>query len=165
MKSITLTGGLIAHVDDEDYEKLIQYNWIPAKRKRKIYAFASLKMGYRSGPAIYMHQLIMNPPNGFEVDHRDGNGLNNQKANLRLCSHQQNCQNAKKREAPSTSKYKGVLKSRSCRFKPWRAYIKKDNRQYSLRHHETEEAAARAYDAKAKELFGEFACLNFPEAR
>ncbi len=94
------------------------------------------------------------------IDHIDNNPLNNRRDNLMVCTPANNSFNTRPHK-DSISKYKGVTVS--YRAKPWRATITHKGRSYALGNHETEEEAARAYDKKAKELFGEYAWLNFPD--
>ncbi|MBN1124206.1 MAG: HNH endonuclease [Sedimentisphaerales bacterium] len=105
-----------------------------------------------------MHRLIARPPDGMVVDHIDHNGLNNTRANLRVCTPQQNSRN--RRSQSGRSKYKGI--SYDKRYKRWKARIRFQNKYIHIGTFRDEARAARAYDAKAAELFGEFACLNFP---
>lgn len=105
---------------------------------------------------MYLHRLIMGEPEGLEVDHRNGDGLDNRRQNLRVATHAQNLAN-QRLSAANTSGFKGVSFDRTRPNKPWAAYIKHGGRKLFLGRHETREAAAAAYDAKARELFGEFA--------
>src|SRR4051794_4203372 len=100
-KTIPLTKGYEAIVDDEDYERVSQYKWCASVRKHTVYAQVSSK-----GVFFLMHRLIMDAPKQLQVDHRDGNGLNNTKANLRLASQGQNLGNLHSRTG--ASQYKGV---------------------------------------------------------
>jgi hypothetical protein len=93
---------------------------------------------------------------GQFVDHRDHNGLNNRRENLRIATHAQNQWNQIKTDRPTTSRYKGVRRTRFA----WRPEISFNDKSLYLGSFRTEEAAARAYNAKALELFGEFASLN-----
>jgi len=104
-----------------------------------------------------MHQLLMAPPPGMVVDHIDGNGLNNRRANLRICTPQQNRRNTRPRH--KTSAFLGV----SRRGDKYAARIKHHGREFHLGLFKDEIEAAKARDRKAKELFGQFAWLNFPE--
>lgn len=162
MKEIPLTQGKVALVDDSDWEWLSQWRWYANPAKNKWYACRHAPMinGVRY-PKLYMHrELLLLTNEDIEVDHRDGNGLNNQRYNLRKTTHQCNQQNV--RTTTGTSQYKGVTwhKDRN----KWCAQIKTNNKRYHLGRfpQDQEIEAAKAYDAKAVELFGEFACLNFP---
>lgn len=100
------------------------------------------------------------PPNGKVIDHDDGNPSNNRIANLRIATFGQNMHNRRKGTTKTASKYKGVHSSGK-KQNPWRASIKHEDTFISIGNFATEEDAARAYDKRALELFGEFACLNF----
>jgi hypothetical protein len=96
-----------------------------------------------------------------EVDHRDGNGLNNRRrSNLRVCSHSQNGANQKKHKN-NTSGFKGVVLYKDNRSRPWCARIKVEGRHIYLGYFATPDEAAKAYDAAAIRLHGEFARTNF----
>lgn len=156
--TIPLTRGYVALVDEGDYELLSKRNWMTAIRERSIYA-VSCESRSNGGGTTYMHRLLVNAKKGEQVDHVNHNGLDNRRANLRICTVAQNRQN--QRKTRGSSKYKGV-----CWHKAggkWRAYIKRESRQRGLGCYEIEEDAARAYDRAAVEMFGEFASLNFPE--
>lgn len=164
MKIIILQGntGKFAQVDDEDYERVNQYKWWLDKDGRAFtYNIFDRKTKY-----IRMHRFIMGvtDPN-IEVDHHDNNSLNNQKYNLRICTSQQNNFNVKKyTKRKYSSIYKGVyFKHDYDRKKPWKATIKFNRKNIHIGYFATEIEAAKVYDIKAKELFGEFACLNFPD--
>ena len=103
-----------------------------------------------------MQRDILETPHNMVTDHKDGNGLNNQRINLRMCSKSQNGINVKKRGG--TSKYKGV----QYKCSKWHSAITKDRTCIPIGKFINEIDAALAYDKKAKELFGEFAYLNFP---
>ena len=154
MKTIPLTQGHVALVDDEDFEGLSRYNWHARKDKQTFYAARGT---LRGGVArtIMMHVAISGIKN---VDHIDGNGLNNQRSNLRPASASQQAANRKKSNRNS-SKYKGV--SWNKRLKKWMAQIKPPNKkQIYLGLFDNEELAARAYNQAAIEHFGDFAKLN-----
>lgn len=143
-----------AIVDDEDYERLSIFNWcINLYKGRPSFIFTHVKRVRK----IALTNMIMNR-HGIMFDHIDRNPLNNQKSNLREATSQLNSFNTSK-QLNTSSKYKGV-----CRFKGskiWVAYIMCNGERIHLGSFLTEEAAAKAYDAKAIELFKQFANLNF----
>ena len=108
-----------------------------------------------------MHRLVMNAPVGSIVDHINQNKFDNRLDNLRIATYSQNGQNKRKRKAPSSSRFVGV----TLQEKRWRAYIIKDGVQHDLGSFVFEEDAARAYNVKAKELYGAFAHLNDVDER
>ncbi len=116
MKKIKLTQNKVALVDDEDYEYLNQFKWCAHKDTKTYYA----KRWVNTNTMITMHhEIIGYPPVGFETDHKSGNGLNNQRYNLRNVTHRQNCQN--KKNIIKASRYPGV--SWHNQTKKWRARI------------------------------------------
>ena len=156
VRRIKLSWGKWAIVDADDYERVSMYRWLAVEDGRCWYA----KTLRRDGMRISMHRLILDAPKGLFVDHIDHDGLNNRKSNLRLCTRKQNRRN--RRPKPGcTSKYKGVhwCKGRN----KFRANIYLNKKAIHLGYFHDEIAAAKAYDKKAKELFGEFAYLNFPQ--
>lgn len=111
------------------------------------------------GKRVSMHRFLLEAPPGHEVDHRNGNRLDNRRENLRVCSRSENqCNRGKTRG--NTSGFKGVGKKGN----RWRASIKARKRRHGLGYFATPEDAARAYDQAAIQLHGEFARLNFPVA-
>ncbi len=155
-KRIKLSCGKWAIVDAADYEQLSEYRWCALEKGRSWYA----KTLNRNGTILSMHRLILNAPKGLFVDHINHNGLDNRRENLRLCTHLENLRNAR----PSTggsSKYKGVSWEKA--KKRFRAKINHNRKGIHLGYFKNEIDAAKAYDKKAKELFGEFAYLNFPD--
>lgn len=156
MKEIILSRGMVALVDDEDFERVNQFKWNAQKGKKTFYASRYIH-GSISQRGKKMHQLIME---GKMSDHIDRNGLNCQKSNLRPCTNQQNQMNRPGREN-SSSTYKGV--SWQKKIKKWGAYIRVDYKLIHLGFYVSEIEAAKAYDKKALELFSEFAYLNFKD--
>lgn len=138
-----------ALIDDGDFEKVSKYNWFVFKSRTTIYASTYIK-----NKMILMHNFIMG---GKGIDHKDGNGLNNQKDNLRKCTNQQNQWNQQPQKGKS-SKYKGVCWGKHCG--KWLATIKHNSVNINLGSYDSETDAAKAYNEKAKELFGEFAYQN-----
>lgn len=150
MKEIKLTKNYVAIVDDEDYEYLNQWKWYVYIDK--IYRYA-IRTDYKTRKRIKMHRVILNAPSNLFVDHIDHDGLNNQRNNIRLCTNTQNQWNMRGRR----NGLKGVSVEKYC----FRAAIKYQNKTIHLGSFKTEIEAAKAYDKKAKELFGEFSLLNF----
>jgi len=159
MKQIPLTKGKVALVDDQDYEKLTRHRWKakPARKGRPGWYAARNVWNGEKWATIFMHQEIMGL--GSRWDHQDGDGLNNQRHNLRPATQVQNLRNRAKAQHQCTSRFKGVEWEPSS--KRWRARIGINGRRKSLGRHLTQEAAARAYDSAAIEIFGEFARTNF----
>ena len=151
---IPLTKNQNTLVDTEDYERVNQWNWVAhwATSTKTFYA-------QREGDSgnVFMHRFIMNPPEGQQIDHIDGNTLDNRKANLRLCTHAENTKNKKKRNG---KQFIGIHFEKSSG--KWRAEIMSNYKTTFLGRYNTAEAAAKARDEAAKELHGEFASLNFP---
>ena len=159
MKKIELTQGKFAIVDDADFEWLNQWEWSVKKTAGLFYA---VRATHKGGQTHYMHRQIMGlkKGDGKQIDHINRTGIDNRRSNLRLCDYSTNRQNSIKRRG-STSKYKGVHWYKP--IKKWKSTITINKKLVFLGHYKTEEDAARVYDKKARELFGEFARLNFPE--
>lgn len=160
MERIKLTQNQYALVDDEDYEELSKHKWYAKKTTYGGFVAA------RNSPeingkkkTIRMHRFIMAASAAMEVDHHNQNTLDNQRHNLRVCTKNQNQQNALSHKN-SSSRFKGV--SWNKRLGKWCAQIQLNKKNRYLALFYSEEAAAVAYDKRAVELFGEFARLNFP---
>ncbi len=150
MKEIKLTQCKVALVDDNDFAWLNQWKWFAAKNKHNWHAQRG------RAPSLLMHRLILNPPEGYQCDHINGDGLNNQRSNLRICTNSQNQQN--RIHVRGTSCFKGVYW-----YKPnrkWRSLICLDGKHISLGCFDFEIAAAEAYNEAALKYFGQFARLN-----
>jgi hypothetical protein len=160
MKQIPLTQGKFALVDDEDYEEVMRYEWYPNKKSNTTYAIRNVRVCGKYVGTQRMHRFILDLPRDKHCDHKDGNGLNNTRANIRPCTCRQNHYN-QKLSSKNTSGFKGV--AWNTRDSKWRAYIKKEGKQIFLGNFFCIVKAAKAYDGKATEIFGEFAKLNFPE--
>jgi len=157
MKKIKLSQGKFAIVDNEDYIKLNKITWYYDYRKYGGYAKHSDK---KNNTSIYMHRIILNSKNDKFVDHINGNTLDNRKINLRICTPQQSVMNRGK-QINNSSGYKGVYESKDQpRNKKWVAQIRLNRKTIFIGLFLTKIEAAKAYDKKAKELFGEFAKLN-----
>jgi hypothetical protein len=154
---IPLTQGQHAMVDAQDYERVSRYRWCLSRTGNQLYAYRK-----HHGKTLRMHQFIMNPPKGMVVDHIDGNGLNNRRDNLRICTPQQNAWNHKRRKEPdASSQYIGVHRYKD-RPDKWYVKIQRAGAGTYLGPFDSESEAARARDRKAIELFGQYARLNFP---
>lgn len=161
MQYIELTQGKRAMVDDEDYDYLKQWKWYAYANGRTYYARRNtLSREHESKrKTVLMHRDILSIPSGMEPDHVNHNGLDKRKANLRVCLHSQNIQ-GQQPQKNCESHYKGVFRH----YGNWRARIRAGGKKTNLGTYALEIDAARAYDAKAKELFGKYAYLNLPIA-
>lgn len=161
MKEIKLSQGKVAKVDDEDYEYLNQWKWCVMKSGNVYYAHRKFTVSKNKRETVQMHRLLMNPDNNktYIIDHRDRDGLNNQKYNLRKCTHAENIRNRVNLYTNKTSKYKGVSWEKGC--KKFRAKITYNGVIQHLGVFKTDIEAAKAYDKAAVMYFGEFSKLNF----
>jgi hypothetical protein len=157
MKTIPLSRGFSAIVDDCDFEMVLAIGSWYATSARPTYA-AHRKWGRDGHRLTIMHRLILGAKPGEYVDHINNNGLDNRRANLRIATHAQNVANSRKRRTRANSRYKGV-----------RVHFRKDCvvfgavfRGKHLAIYRSEAEAARRYDEAALEYFGEFAKVNFP---
>ena len=154
MKLIPLNKGKFAMIDDLDYNMISAFNWSIIDRGERMYAYTKI-----NGKNIRMHRFIMNVTDPkILIDHKNRNGLDNTRGNLRTATHAQNCAN-KKATSGTSSVYLGVGK----RQNKWNARITKDGITHELGYYAQEVEAALAYDNKARELHGEFANLNFKD--
>lgn len=161
MKEIILPSGHKAIVDDIDYPRVCEMRWCLLRRKYKsrewVYAISTYPK-----PGVCMHRLLVGAKKGDYVDHINGNGLDNTRKNLRLCTQYQNLA-SQRMPVNNKSGYKGVYYSRGKkdgRARPWRARIRHQKQEYNLGQYATAVEAALAYDAKSVELNGEFALTN-----
>ena len=148
VKEILLTRGMVTLVDDEDYEYLNQVKWFAHPHGKTAYVHRNIpKQENHKRTTIKMHRIIMVPTPGKEIDHIDGNGLNNQKSNLRLVTHRENGQN---RHQKKSSRFPGVCWSK--RGKNWIARIKIKGKSKHLGTFNNEEKAFEAYKKAVNEL-------------
>jgi hypothetical protein len=152
VRRIPLGNNLFAIVDARDYKKLSKYRWYASPHGSTIYASCR-----KNGRAVYMHRMIMKPRKGYIVDHIDGNGLNNRRCNLRVCTHQQNQANRGPRGG--SSRFVGVYRHGD----KWQAEVRYRGEYFYAGLFDDEVEAAKARDRKAYELNGEHAYINRPE--
>lgn len=151
--NIDLGEGLFAIIDDSDFEVVRRHNWVAKIEGRNTYAVTGRRFKR-------MHRVILNAKPDQIIDHKNGNGLDNRRENLRFCNAHQN-QGNRKFTLNSPVPFKGVSwKKEKSKFL---AKISNNNKAIFLGYFDCPFKAARAYDAKAKEIFGEFAKLNFKE--
>lgn len=159
MKVITLPNNRKTLVDAADYAALSNWSWHVTRSGNRYYV--ARNVGRR---VFLMHREIMNAPQGTDVDHINGDSLDNRRENLRLATRKQNQAN-RRLGRNSTSGFKGVSRYDYGRCKGkglWMASIRINGKKTTLGYFKSKEAAARAYDAAATRHFGEFAKLNFP---
>jgi hypothetical protein len=154
---VPLSRGLFATIDVAD-EWVTRHRWFAFKDGHTSYAATNVGIGKAKRPAL-MHRMLLGFPESF-VDHRDGDGLNNRRENIRLATRSQNQFNRRKTEG-MTSCFKGVNRKSNGKFQA--SISLGNNAKRWSRVFTSEETAARAYDVKAAEWFGEFARLNFPD--
>ncbi|NJO48255.1 MAG: Fis family transcriptional regulator [Leptolyngbyaceae cyanobacterium RM2_2_4] len=160
MKKIVLTKGYASTVDDEDFEKVSKFKWLYRGGSK---GYASRRTSAANGKKwIHLHRFVLGitDPN-VEVDHINGNSLDNRKENLRITSRVQNMRN-RTHIVLAKSGYRGVYFKKNV-YKPWYSRIRLDNgKDKHLGYHYTAEEAAKAFDKAAKEIYGEFCGkLNF----
>jgi len=160
-RRIRLNNGLYAIVDPEDYEWLPKDRWTCYKKGRSYYTIRWFnKKEGRGTKSTSMHRMIMHAPKGVIIDHINHNGLDNRKANLRFATLEQNAQNQRKTRTKTSSRFKGVNRSKNP--KKWQARIYHNKRSINLGHFSDEVEAAKAYDRAARKYQGEYAEPNFP---
>lgn len=157
MREIALTLGQVALVDDADYDLVAGRRWHAERGKWTYYAVTrEMRRGVKRN--IHMHRVISGAPDGIRVDHANGCGTDNRRTNLRWATNSQNGAN-QRLTVRNRSGRKGVSRSSS----GWQVSIRKLGKSIYLGTFDDLDEAARAYDAAARSLFGDFARLNFPE--
>lgn len=155
---IELSKSKFALVDMDDYKTLSKYNWHAINIRNKWYAYCGIYVGNYKTKHFSMHRIIMKAKKGQQVDHINGNGLDNRKNNLRVCSNMQNNQN----KGPQVNNKLGIrgvcLDDRG----KYHVTIQIPNRKYKfLGRFDSPIEAGKAYDRAAREYFGEFAYQNY----
>jgi len=158
MKEIPLTRGLVALVDDEDYDELSKHNWCCTTTGYAIRSFTPRKRARQK--QVSMHADILGKKEGFEIDHINGDKLDNRRSNIRHVTHRQNIQN-KKPNKNTSSRYKGVHLGKSGNV--WLAAIEVGGKFHHVGSYNSETDAAIAYNKAALEYCGEYAWLNVIE--
>lgn len=164
MKQIPLTQGLIALVDDEDFEDVSKYNWHAKINKKTGREYAMRwniyrdKDGVKKKNPVYLHWHVMGGKReGFQIDHVSRDSLDNRKENLRWATASQNSYNKKSKVGKSG--YRGV------HIVQWgyQASVSINGKRTHIAYSKDPLVCAKAYDEAAKKHYGEFAMLNFPE--
>lgn len=158
---VPLTRGLLAIIDAEDSEAIDGFNWRADPSRNTFYASRHGRDGAGNKIKVYMHQAVAEKHGLPVVDHKNRNGLDNRKSNLRPCSYSFNGANSPTK--CGSSKFRGV--SWSSKDRVWRSQITVNYRHRNIGSFNSERDAAMAYDEAAKEAFGDFAALNFMDAK
>lgn len=152
---IPLSRGMFAEVSEEDYESVSKLKWHVSANGRRFYA--THRFGWK-GKSVSMHRFILNPNTGDDVDHINGNGLDNRRSNLRTVTRTQNLQAFQQPRKNKTSRFRGVCWSRCDEC--WKAQIQVNKVNVQLGRYADEKLAAGAYNEAASRFFGKFAQLN-----
>lgn len=165
MNKISLTRNMFSIVSDEWFTHLNKWKWFAMRNKTSKTFYAARHQwvhGKRTSKRIYMHRVIMNARPGEQVDHKDGNGLNNLESNMRIASHSQNSFNTGLSKSNSSG-YKGVSWSKG--MKKWRSRIRIQGKETIIGYFDNLIEAAKARNEATIKHHGEFAWLNkIPES-
>ena len=154
--SVLVTPDKVAYVDAEDYDRVNRYKW-SATKQRDTWCARSRRMVNGKTTQYLLHRIVLNAAPGIVVDHKNRNGLDCRKTNLRIATTSQNLQNRGK-TVSNKSGFKGVTWRSWAR--KWGAEIKANGKRFWLGYYRNKKDAARAYNQKAIEVHGEFARLN-----
>lgn len=153
MREILLTQGKVVLVSDEDYEELNKHKWYAYKCANTFYAQRTLTIGVGKYRTVRMHSIVMKTPKRMETDHINGNGLDNRRENLRVCTRSENLMN-QKRGINNTSGYKGVSWHKGT--EKWQSKIAAKGKRIYLGLFKEKEEAHKAYCEASKRYHGEF---------
>jgi hypothetical protein len=156
-RKIFLSEGKWTIIDARDYYWLNSYKWIVYGNKNNFYAVRNSIVAPNETRPVYMHRVIMNPPPGLFVDHRNCDSLDNRRSNLRFATPSQNMQNRRKKKN-TTSKYRGVWLLSNGKYE---SQVSHKGKKIWLGWFDSEIDAAHAFDRAVKKYHGEFARLNF----
>ena len=160
MKEILIRSGKYgtfkALVDDEDYERMAQHRWNICKRKNHIRVQRSWITDTGKHKTVFLHREIMQPERGEEIDHKNRNGLDNRRENLRIVEHKHNSRNVEKYNNKKSSQYKGVFRHNN----KWQAIIRVDYNAIYLGSFNSEIEAAKIYNEASEEYHGEYGRKN-----
>jgi len=158
-RRIYLGEGKWTILDQKDYYRLNNFKWIVYGNGTNLYAVRHEIIDPNKTRTVYMHREIMNPPPDRLVDHRNCDGLDNRRENLRFATRAQNVLNRRKKKN-ATSRFLGVYFNKE--KSTWDSQIMHQGKRRWVGRFDSEIDAARAYDAAARKYHGEFARLNFP---
>lgn len=165
MKKILLTQGRFALVDNEDYHKLSKFKWFAMKSKRRFYAARKIRVSKGKQRTFFIHQAILGDPpptlKRLDINHKDGNGLNNRRKNLEWATRAINMRSKIRKAIGTTSVFRGVSFNRAT--DSWRASVWDADHHYHIGLFEIEQEAAEAFDERARELGWPEHGLNFPK--
>lgn len=150
---IPLSKGYFSTIDREDFERVSQHKWTALKTPWTVYARRTWVGPEGKQHSMYLHRFIMQAEKGIEIDHRDSNGLNNVRSNLRFATKSDNSQSQKKKKS-NTSGHKGVRFNKQARS--WVAFIGANNTQYHLGSFKTKQEAIAARIAAGNLLHKDF---------
>lgn len=155
---LPLSQGKVAVVDFDDFEKVRGLKWHAFKNGGVFYAIRVVRENGKQRKVL-LHRVITGCPPNLEVNHINGDGLDNRRENLQVCTVQQNAFAHRRKSKAASSKFRGVTWVNSRNH--WVANLTHCGKAFHLGYFDSEEDAARAYDTKARELFGVHASPNF----